>query len=124
MSRAIVVDDLAKRYKLGQRESYRALRDVIGNAAAAPFHRLASIGRPREEASEPAEDARRWIWALDDVSFEVDEGEVLGVIGRNGAGKSTLLKILSRITEPTRGRRRSAAAWAACSRSAPGSTRS
>jgi len=88
---AIHVEGLSKSYQLGQRRGYDTLRDSLAAATGALFH-----GRRGESQ-------RKTIWALDDVSFEVEAGEVLGVIGRNGAGKTTLLKILSRITEPTRG---------------------
>jgi lipopolysaccharide transport system ATP-binding protein len=84
---AIRCEGIAKRYQLGEHERYRTLRDTIAGL----------VGRSRRPAP-------RTIWALDDVSFDVPQGTVLGVIGRNGAGKSTLLKILSRITRPTRGR--------------------
>jgi lipopolysaccharide transport system ATP-binding protein len=87
----IAAAGVSKRYRLGERESYRALRDVLAGAFAASWRR-----REREAATE--------LWALDDVSFTLGRGEVLGLIGANGAGKSTLLKVLSRITEPTRGR--------------------
>jgi lipopolysaccharide transport system ATP-binding protein len=88
---AIRVQGLSKLYRIGERQRYKSLRETIMRTLAAPFRRGGR--RPLET-----------IWALDDVSFEVMRGEVVGVIGRNGAGKSTLLKILSRITEPTRGR--------------------
>jgi lipopolysaccharide transport system ATP-binding protein len=89
---AIRVEGLGKRYRLAQgadRAAYRTLRESLTNFVTAPLRRRGTV----EE-----------FWALSDVSFEVQPGEVVGIIGRNGAGKSTLLKILSRITKPTTGR--------------------
>lgn len=91
MSTAVIrAEGLGKRYRRGMAETRGTLRDALTNFARAP---LAVLRRPKQEV----------FWALKDVSLEVREGEVLGLIGRNGAGKTTLLKILSRITRPTTG---------------------
>ena len=94
MRTMIAAKEVAKQYRIsGTDVTYRTLRDSIADAAYAPFRRRATAKK------EPVS-----IWALENVSFTALEGEIIGIIGRNGAGKSTLLKILSRITEPTRGR--------------------
>src|SRR5215469_4691007 len=91
MSTAVIrAEGLGKQYRRGMAETRGTLRDALTNFARAP---LAALRRPRQEV----------FWALKDVSLEVREGEVLGLIGRNGAGKTTLMKILSRITQPTTG---------------------
>jgi lipopolysaccharide transport system ATP-binding protein len=97
---AIRVENLGKLYRRGLCDTHKTLRDVLTNATRRP----AQIVRSLINGNHEPPTAKNTFWALRDVSFEIKQGEVLGVIGRNGAGKSTLLKILSRITEPTTGR--------------------
>ena len=96
MALAIQVESLGKRYRIGQRLRYHTLRDRLTDALQAPVRLLRNKGT--EASSRSAE-----IWAVRNISFQVEEGEVVGLLGRNGAGKTTLLKILSRVTQPTEG---------------------
>ncbi|MEK7142476.1 MAG: ATP-binding cassette domain-containing protein, partial [Patescibacteria group bacterium] len=99
MEPIIKVKNLGKKYNIAhQRGGYVALRDVLTNVFKNPFRfakdktkQVIGIGKKEE------------FWALKDINFEVNKGEIIGIIGRNGAGKSTLLKILSKITPPTEG---------------------
>jgi lipopolysaccharide transport system ATP-binding protein len=90
---AIKVEDIGKQYRIGKKKSGE-LRETFGN--------LVRSFRPSAISHQPS--ANNSFWALKDISFEVKQGEAVGIIGRNGAGKSTLLKVLSRITRPTTGR--------------------
>ncbi|MFH1184369.1 MAG: ABC transporter ATP-binding protein [Chloroflexota bacterium] len=102
MTVAVRVQNLGKRYRIGIAETrfrYGLLRDVLSDVVTTPIRLAKALTRGGTRALRPAS----YIWALDDVSFDVDEGKVLGIVGRNGAGKSTLLKVLSRVTEPTKG---------------------
>jgi lipopolysaccharide transport system ATP-binding protein len=98
---AIQIDSIGKCYTIGARQrgyhNYQTIRDTVSGFArgSLDFVKNGFRSGPAEETNE--------VWAVKNVSFEVKKGDVVGIIGSNGAGKSTLLKLLSRITEPTRG---------------------
>jgi len=101
MTIAISVKNLGKQYRIGAAETkfrYNMLRDVLVDTFYAPVRLAKALVGKSERRSN-----KNFVWALKDVSFDLEEGKVLGIVGRNGAGKSTLLKILSRVTEPTTG---------------------
>src|SRR5919205_475087 len=95
MAAVLEAHGLGKEYRIYHVDRPQTLRASLQRFAARPVSRIHdAVRKPRED---------ELIWALRDVSFELQQGQVLGIVGRNGAGKSTLLKILSRITEPTEG---------------------
>lgn len=102
MRAAIKAIDLSKLYYIGRKFLKQpTLRETLGNMVLSPWYRFRDLALRGTTRTSQSFDS---FWAIQDVSFEVHPGEIVGLVGRNGAGKSTLLKVLSRITTPTRGR--------------------
>jgi lipopolysaccharide transport system ATP-binding protein len=100
MSNAIEVRNIGKRYKLRDAQTrYKNFTEIASHFISLPYHYFRQV--IHKEAYVPRTET---FWALEDINFDMEEGDVLGILGRNGSGKSTLLKILSRVTSPTRGR--------------------
>jgi len=104
MNPIISVENLSKQYRIGTKLPYKTfMKALCCNSASFRETLMNVITSPARLFKGNGSRENNTIWALKDVSFEVQQGEILGIIGRNGAGKTTLLKILSRVTEPTEG---------------------